>query len=246
MRKSWLVAFFTLMVAGPAGAADPTAEALLNRVDDFARGESSHATLRMQVQTQRYTRTMELEAWSKGTDKSLIRILSPAKEAGVSTLMVDDNIWNYMPNVDRTLKIPPGMMSGAWMGSHISNDDLVKDNRLSEQFTYAVTGRPEGPDGVWTLELVPKPDAPVVWGKVVAQVGADEQPRQVAYYDEKGALVRTMRFLDLKSFDGRTLPSRMRVDPADSPGEFTEITYLTLDFDIPVDDGTFSLQALRR
>ena len=88
-----------------AAAADPTAAELLNRVDDFARGDSSHAVMRMTVKTKRYERSMEMEAWSKGTERSLVRILSPAKDKGVATLKVDDNIWNYLPKVDRTTKV---------------------------------------------------------------------------------------------------------------------------------------------
>ena len=250
MRRTFLslvaAAGLAWALPGVAQAADPTAEELLNRVDDFARGESSHATMRMTVKTSRYERSMEMEAWSKGTERSLIRILKPAKEAGVSTLKVDDNIWNYMPKVDRTIKVPAGMMSGAWMGSHISNDDLVKENRLAEEFTYEITGRPEGGAGAWVVEAVPKPDAPVVWGKVVATVGVDRQPQSVRYFDEDGALVRTMVFEDVRELGGRAVPTTMRVEPADKPGEFTEITYISLNFDVELDDRRFSLQSLRK
>lgn len=235
-----------LGLGASAAAADPTAAELLNRVDDFARGDSSHAVMRMTVKTKRYERSMEMEAWSKGTERSLIRILSPAKDKGVATLKVDDNIWNYLPKVDRTMKVPAGMMSGSWMGSHISNDDLVKDNRLSEDFTYQITQKPGGDQGHWEVEAVPKPDAAIVWGKVVASVHPDLQPRDVRYYDEDGVLVRTMSFHDVQEFDGVRLPARMRVEPAEDPGEYTEITYTSLDFDVALDDAAFGLQALRK
>lgn len=252
-RRLLPIAFAAALGLGPLvvaqaaePAADPTAEELLNRVDDFARGDSSFAKMRMTVKTSRYERSMEMEAWSKGTERSLIRITAPAKEAGVSTLKVEDNIWNYMPKVDRTIKVPSGMMSGSWMGSHISNDDLVKENRLADEFTYAITGRPDGEQGSWVVEAIPKPDAPVVWGKVEAEVGFDRQPRAVRYYDEDGELVRTMSFAEVKEFDGETLPTVMRVEPADKPGEYTQITYLELDFGVAVDDSRFTLQSLRK
>lgn len=201
----------------------------------------------MQVKTDRYERTMEMEVWSRGTEESLIRILAPAKEKGVSTLKVGDNIWNYLPKVDRTLKIAGAAMSGAWMGSHISNDDLVKSSRLAEDFTWTVSQEP-GPDGTgsWVIELVPRPDAPVVWGKVVVQIRHDKQPEQIAYFDEKGRLVRTMRFLQIQEMSGRTFPTVVRVEPADAPGEFTQIQYQQMEFDIELPDRTFSLQALKR
>ena len=107
-------------------ADEPTIEELLDATDDINRGESSITTIEMQVRTARYERTMSMQAWSRGEENSLIRILSPAKDAGTTTLKVGDDMWNYLPKVDRTMKIPRGMMSGSWMGSHFSNDDLVK------------------------------------------------------------------------------------------------------------------------
>ena len=180
--------------------AEPTVEELLKATDDVARGEQSVAVIAMHVKTARYERSMEMKAWSQGTEKTLIRILSPMKDAGVVTLKVEDNIWNYLPKVDRTMKIPSGMMSGSWMGSHFSNDDLVRENRLSEEFDATMTAKPDGkPDGLYVIELIPKPEAPVVWGKVVTRVRADMIPVDVKYYDEKGTLVRTMSFGEPRS-----------------------------------------------
>ena len=131
-----------LGLSASAAAAGPTVEELLDATDDFSRGSSSHGKMTMQVKTDRYERTMKMEVWSRGTEDSLIRILEPAKEKGVSTLKVGDNMWNYLPKVDRTLKIAGAAMSGSWMGSHISNDDLVKSSRLREDFTYKLTAEP--------------------------------------------------------------------------------------------------------
>lgn len=231
-----------------AAQADDQAEveALLKRSDDLYRGQSSHAVLEMQVKTSRYERTMKMESWAQGEEKTLIRILEPAKDAGVSTLKVGDNLWNYLPKVDRTMKVPAGMMSGSWMGSHFSNDDLVQESRLSDDYTFQIQERPTGTEGRWVIDLVPKPEAPVVWGKVTHTLGADEMPVQTMYFDEKGNLVRTMTFEEVGEVGGRTVPKVMRLVPADESGEFTLIRYVELDFDAQVPDSTFSLQALKR
>ncbi|MFT5684421.1 MAG: outer membrane lipoprotein-sorting protein [Myxococcota bacterium] len=229
-----------------AFAEDPTVEQLLSGTDDLTRGTSSQAIMVMEVKTARYERTVKMQSWSQGTDKSLIQILEPAKEAGISTLKVGDNIWNYLPKVDRTMKVPAGMMSGAWMGSHISNDDLVKESRLSEDFDYEITERPEGDTGRWVIELTPRPDAAIVWGKIVATIGVDQLPQTISYHDEDGALVRTMTYSDIRDIGGRLIPTRFTVVPADKPGEYTAISYESLEFDVEIPDSTFSLQALRR
>lgn len=232
------------VAAGPA--AEPTIDELLNAADDIQRGESSHATITMQVKTDRYERTMTMESWAQGTEKTLIRILQPDKDAGIATLKVDDNIWNYLPKVDRTMKVPAGMMGGSWMGSHFTNDDLVKESRMSEDFDGVITGRPEGGAGEWVVELTPKPDAPVVWGKVIARVNPALIPTRIEYFDEKGTLVRTMQFQDIRTMDGRQVPATMLLQPADKPDEYTRVSYDAIDFDVQIPDSTFTLQALKR
>jgi len=227
--------------------AEPTIEEILRATDDVGRGEHSIAVVSMHVKTTRYERKMKMKAWSQGTERSLIQILEPPKEAGMSTLKVEDNIWNYLPKIDRTMKVPSGMMSGSWMGSHFSNDDLVRENRLSEEFTASFSAKPNGdPNGFYVIELVPKPEAPVVWGKVVSKVRADLVPVAVQYFDEKGALVRTMSFGDVREIGGRLMPGTMTLTPEDKPGEMTRITYEELDFETEVPESTFSLQSLKQ
>lgn len=224
--------------------AAPTAEELLNATDDVFRGKSSTATIEMQVKTKRYERTMRMRSWALGTEKSLIVIDEPAKDAGMATLKVDDNIWNYLPKVDRTMKVPAGMMSGSWMGSHFSNDDLVKENRLAEEFTW--TEPTQNELGNWVLTLTPKPDAPVVWGSLVVEVTEDRIPVKVVYNDEDGSVARTMTWEDVKEIGGRKMPALMRLVPADAPDEFTVVRYIDIDFDADVPESKFSLQSLKQ
>ena len=229
-------------------AAEPTIEELLDGVDDVNRGASSQGKMTMNVKTSRWQRSMTMELWSRGEEHSLMRIIAPAKEAGTATLRVEDNIWNYLPKVDRTMKVPAAMMSGNWMGSHFTNNDLVHGSRFADDFTFRFTQRPSQPGvGHWVIECIPKENAPVVWGKVIIKVrAADRVPDEITYWDEDGSLVRTMAFTDIQQIDGKPVPMRMRVTPADEEGEFTEIVYDSLEFDVDIPDSTFTLQALRR
>jgi hypothetical protein len=234
----------------PTAAEDSSDEAreLLDYTDDMYRGLSSHATLTMNVRTARWERSITIEAWSLGEEKSLMVIRSPAKEAGMATLKVDDNIWNYLPKVDRTMKVPASMMSGSWMGSHFTNDDLVKDSRMADDYDYQITSRPEDNEAnEFIIECIPRPDAPVVWGKVVVRIdGEARMPTEITYWDEKGNLKRTMSFLEFREVGGRTIAGKMRLLPADDPDEFTEVVYGDIEFDLELPESTFTLQALRR
>ena len=238
-----------LVLAVPAGAKDPpSVEELLDKADDLWRGSSSQGQISMHIKTGRWQRSLTMRVWSQGTEKTLIQILAPAKEKGTATLKVNNEIWHYLPKVDRTIKVPASMMSGSWMGSHFTNDDLVRESRFTDDFDCEVSARPEGGrEGHHVVECIPHPDAPVVWGKVVLGFRAsDELIERITYHDEDDELVRTLDYADIGSLGGRRLPKRVRVIPADEPDELTEVVYEELAFDVELPRRIFSLQALRR
>jgi outer membrane lipoprotein-sorting protein len=242
-----LLLALTLTLVPVAAHGQESAADIIDRVDRILRGESSHGTATMDVVTENWERSMTMEMWSLGTDYSLIRITAPKSEEGTATLKAEDDIWNYLPRVDRTIKIPASMMMGAWMGSHFTNDDLVKESRLIEDYDIEIAfeGDREGVE-VWDFELTPKPEAPVVWGSIAYRVRKDDlMPLWALYYDEDGNLVRTMTFSDFRVMGGRLVPAAMDVLPEDKPGERTSVRYAELQFDIDIDRDFFSLRALR-
>jgi outer membrane lipoprotein-sorting protein len=236
------------MVAGGAAAPAVDARAIVDRVDRLLRGDSSEGELTMAVVTRRWTRTLTMRVWSEGTDKALIKVTAPAKEAGTVTLKTGDEIWNYLPKIDRTIRVPTSMMMASWMGSHFTNDDLVKDSRLVRDYDIALefSGPRDGAD-VWEFTLTPRPEAAVVWGRIVLQVRqGDLMPTWARYYGEDGGLRRTMRFSDYRTMGGRLVPAATTVVPADKPDESTVIAYRRLVFDVRLPPETFTLGALKR
>ena len=225
-----------------------TAEEIIDRVDRLLRGDSSHGVARMEVVTENWERQLTMEMWSLGVDYSLIRVQAPAREAGTATLKATEDIWNYLPKVDRAIKIPASMMAGAWMGSHFTNDDLVKESQLIKDYFIELTydGDRDGVT-VWEFRLTPKPEAPVVWGHVDYQVRqADYMPLWTRFYAEDGELARTMRYSEFTNLGGRIVPAVMEMVPADKPGETTKVIYEQLLFDVDIDQSFFSLRNLQR
>ncbi len=221
---------------------------LMRHIDRLWRGDTSHATMSMTVKTRRYERTMKMEAWSKGKERSLFVIHEPKKDRGIATLKVEENIWNYLPKVNRVTKVPASMMSGSWMGSHFTNDDLVKENTYEDDYDSTVTFEGDR-DGILIYEVtsLPKPDAPVVWGKVIMLIRQDNlAPIKAVYFDEEGVEVRVMIFDRLKQVDGRDIPLRMTLRPEDEPNESTVIVYHDIAFGMPLDERTFSLRSLKQ
>src|SRR5215510_4509446 len=233
---------------GFAATDDQRTREIVDRVDRLLRGESSIGTVTMEISTANWQRTLSMQIWSLGTENALVRVTKPEKEAGTATLKVANNIWHYLPKVNRTIKIPTSMMMASWMGSHFTNDDLVKDSRLIHDYFIAISfeGERSGAQ-VYEFTLTPKPEAAVVWGKIVLEVRqADLMPTWQHFYDEDGKLVREMTLSDYKMMGGRLVPTRMVVRPADKPGEQTMIIYNDLTFDVAISEDTFSLRNLER
>ena len=224
------------------------AEEILRQVDDLWRGSSSHSIFTMHIKTAHYTRDMRLEGWSKGKDKTLVRILLPLKDKDTATLKSGNNVFTYLPRTDRTIRLTSGMMMSSWMGSHFTNDDLVKESRMEDDYdpTISFEGKRDGRD-IIEFTLIPKPDAAVVWGKVVAAVLSDGYlPLKFTYYDEDMNIARTITFSKMEMLAGRLRPAVMRVVPADKPDEYTELVYEELELNIPIKDDFFSLASLKR
>jgi hypothetical protein len=249
----WCARILMLGAAGVLAAAQPAAAQtdpmdIIDRVDRLMRGDSSRGVATMEVVTEHWEREMTMEVWSLGTDYSLVRLRAPRRDAGTATLMAGDDIWNYLPKVDRTIKIPASMMGGSWMGSHFTNDDLVKESRLVDDYDVemAFEGERDGVD-VWELRLTPKPEAAVVWGHMAFLVRQrDSMPLWARYYDEDGELARTMEYSAFTEMGGRLVPGVMDMVPADKPEERTSFRYEELEFDVDLDTSFFSLRTLQR
>ena len=249
MFKIFLVNIFICIIfLNYANASNLDPEKILDGVDDLYRSNSSHGIITLSVTTVNWKRTLTLEQWSKGEDKSLIKILKPKKEKGLATLRVDKNVWNYMPKVKRVVKIPSSMMSSSWMGSHFTNDDLVKQSRMTEDYTFSITfeGTREGKD-IIEITCIPNKDAAVVWGKVEVIVLRDDYiPIRMIYYDEDLLLSRTLEFTDIRTMNGKMIPTLMSISPADEPNESTIVRWEEIQFDVSIEDEFFSLRKLQQ
>lgn len=234
--------------AAPPSPGDPDfAKYLLDRVDDQHRGESSHGTFTMNVKTERWERSMTLELWSLGHDYSLVRILEPKKERGTVTLKAKTDMFTYLSKTGRTVKISGASLGGSWMGSHFTNDDLIKGTRLADDFDYTIEDGPkvEG-EATWALILIPKPKAVVVWGEVDVLVRkSDLLPVGELFYDEDLKPVRKMEFSDYQQIAGNDVAMRMRMTPLDKPDEYTEMIFSKLEFGVALDAEFFSVSRLQ-
>ena len=239
--------FFGIFFSTCADASNLNPKKILDSVDDVYRSNASHGILTLTVTTTNWQRTLTLEQWSKGKNKHLIKVLKPKKEKDLATLRVDNNVWNYMPKVKKVVKIPSSMMSSSWMGSHFTNDDLVKQSRMVKDYDFSISF--EGiRDGIDIVEItcIPKKNAAVVWGKVeVIVYREDFIPLRLIYYDEDLNLSRKLEFSNIQILDNKKIPLQMQMIPEDEPGESTTVHWKEIKFDLTISDDFFSLRKLQ-
>ena len=186
-----------------------------------------------------------MKGWTRGLDESLFVIEAPARDEGTATLRVGPNLWNYLPRISRTIRVPPSMMLGSWMGTDFTNDDLVKESSLLKDFNSRVDRRSTSPPG-WWITLSVKPDVVGRWARIDILVTDDSLPVEEHHFDRKGRLARTMVFDEIKVLGGRRLPTHMVLTPTGIEGQRTEMRYLEIQFNVPIPDDTFSLSRLER
>jgi len=227
-------------------APDPRAQALARKIDELYRSKTSYAQLEMEIVTPDWKRTLVIKAWTLGQDKTLIRILEPKKEAGVGTLRLGNEMWNYLPKTDKVIKIPPSMMMSSWMGSDFTNDDLVKEFTFVDDFLFKLVTPAEAEKGFLYLECRPKPGVPIVYDRIVIAVEeASTLPVWQKFYDEKGRVARIMTYGEVKTFGRRTVPSVMEMVPQTKQGYKTVMRYKDVQFDLALKDDLFTLRTLQ-
>lgn len=226
-----------------ATAAPPDIDALLNKLDRLYRSETSYSHVTMQVTTPHYERTLQMEIWTEGLEKTLIRIRSPQKEKNSATLRIHKEMWNYLPRVNKTIKIPPSMMMSSWMGSDFTNDDLVKESSMRAD--YNARYLPSKPEHL-EIELVPKENKAIVWAKIIVTLDAkDLLPISEKFYDERNQLTRTIYFKNVKTIGTRQVPVKLELINAKKEKHSTILIYDTLNFNPQLPADTFSLRQLR-
>lgn len=226
-----------------AAAGSKSARSIIDEVEQLYRGAASEAAITMVVETPQYQRTLKMSGLSLGRELGLFRILAPKKDRGIATLKRETEMWNYFPKINKVIKVPPSMMMGSWMGSDFTNDDLVKETQLIDEYQLSMTES----DTDYLITLTPKEDTVTLWGKIDYRVSKSPLlPVSQTFYDDKGVKVRIMTFSEPKEFDGRLMPSVVEMTPLGKKGHRTLVIYDSIAFEPPsVTKDTFTMRNLK-
>lgn len=239
---------FLLILMLPGLLPAQNATEIVRKADQKMRGATSQANMVIRIVRPSWSREMEVKTWMKGTGYAMILIKSPARDKGTSFLKKRKEVWNWLPTLERTIKLPPSMMSQSWMGTDFTNDDLVKESSVVEDYTHTIVGDTVIADrNCYILQLIPKPEAAVVWGKLILCIDKqDFLELSTRFYDEQGVLQNTMWADEVKMMDGRLIPTHMEMVPAEKPDQRTEIIYKSILFDRPIADDFFSVDGMKQ
>ena len=225
-----------------------TAKDIVKKADENMRGKTSEAQITIKIIRPIWSREMNMKAWSKGDDYSMILVTSPAKEKGTVFLKRLKEVWNWIPSIERHIKLPPSMMSQSWMGTDFTNDDLVREASSVVDYDHTLLGK-EAIMGkeCYKIQMIPKPSAAIVWEKVIVWIDTiDFLQLKAEFYDEDGELVNIMNSSDIKEMGGRKITSKIEMIPVDKEGQSTVIIYNDIIFDKPINDDFFTTRNMKQ
>ncbi|MBN2039663.1 MAG: outer membrane lipoprotein-sorting protein [Spirochaetes bacterium] len=224
-----------------------TGKEIIEKSEKATRGDTSRALYEITIKTRRWTRTLKLEAYENRKEKKSFSIIhAPKKDSGNRFLLIDQNMWHYIPDIQQTIKISPSMMLDSWMGSDFSNDDIVKESSILKDYTHKLIGN-EAIDGFqcYNIELLPKPDAAVVWGKIIYYARqSDCLPVKEEFYNEHNVLKKIMTCSEFKKMHNRIIPTVYTMKTVSKKDQYTRMKIEKIMFNIPINSKIFSKQNL--
>lgn len=246
MNKQLKSTLLLCLLSFAAMAQDPVQ--IIQKSLDKLNGKSNEGEMEMTIVRPRYSRTMTMKSWSLGNAYFMIYITGPARDKGQVFLKRQTDMWNWIPNISRMIKLPPSMMAQNWMGSDFTNDDLVKMNSLVVDYAHKLLGE-ETIEGLpcYKIELIPNPDSNIVWGKIHLWISKGEYYQMKGeYFDEDFDLVNIMEASEITQFDDRKLPARLVMTPVNKPGNKTIMVNKKLKFNTDLKESFFSQQNMKR
>lgn len=245
LLKSVLTSFMLLGLF--LGMSGQSATDIIKAADQKIKGHSSEANMTIRIVRPTWQREISMKTWSKGDDYALILITAPAKDKGTVSLKRDKEVWNWMPSIERTIKLPPSMMTQSWMGTDFTNDDLVKQSSIVTDYIHELEKDTMIENlSCYKIIMTPKPEAAVVWGKIIIYISQkDYMQLRAEYFDEDGYLINIMSGSKIKNLGGKMLPSEMEMIPVDKPGQKTVLIYNSLKFDVPIEESFFTVQNMK-
>ncbi len=243
-----IILFVLIIFSNTVYGQNFTAKEIVIKSDEKTRGTTSQGEMTMTIVRHTWTRSMTMKSWEKNNGFALIVITSPAKEKGQAFLKIKSDMWNWLPSIEKMIKVPPSMMMQSWMGSDFTNDDLVKESSIVNDYTHKLIVKEKVRDVLcYKIEMTPLPNAAVTWGKVIVWITVDGFNQwKIEYYDEDMALINVMNASDVKRMGDRDIPTRLEIIPVENKDNKTILITKSMIFNKPISNSFFSQQNMKK
>jgi hypothetical protein len=228
--------------------ADLTATQIIKKIDDQMLTNTSYAEAEMTIKTSDGApRTLRFKAYSIGRDLALMEYTAPAREKGIKFLRREKNMWLYFPLADRVRQIKGHMLREGMMGSDFSYEDASETESVYDHYNAKLLPNERFKDrDVYVLELTAK-DTDVTYQK--RQVWVDMEwfvPLKEDLYAKSGLVLKELEMWDIKKIAGRYYPTTWKMVNKLTGSSSTELIFVDIKLDVPVDEKLFSLENLKR
>ena len=198
--------FACVVVCRAATPATVDAEAVLKRSDGYRNGWPSYV-LHVKITNFESSKADEeklYEVSQKGIEKTYVEFMSP-REKGQHLLMLGDDMWVYLPDTSRPVRITPlERLSG-----DASNGDVARTNYAADYLPVYVRTEKAGADDCYVLNLTAKRKG-ATYQRILYWVRVqDERPVKAEFYLTSGKLVKSATFDEFLTVEGRGQLRRM-------------------------------------
>ena len=245
--KKYIVIPLLILFAGSAASQTLSGEEILQRVDRNMVVEQATSVSTMIIHGRSGTRTITSKAWTKGEHNAFVEYLSPPREKGKKMLRLDDMLWVYTPEPnDRIITISGHLLRQSVMGSDLSYEDLVENDKMTDMYEASVAGSEDfNGRSCWVLELTAKKSDVSYHSRKVWVDSGRWLPLKEERYAKSGRLLKTMEMNEVFKVGDRWYPKRMTFKDMLSRGKGTEYIIESIDLNVEIPDHMLTKAALR-
>jgi hypothetical protein len=227
---------------------EPNPVDIVRKANDLLRFTTSEAELDIQIIRPRWQKSMSMKTWTKGTDYAMTLITAPAKEAGTVYLKKKNELWNWLPKVKKTIKLPGSMLGQNFMGTDLTASDVWSNSNIESEFDHKLIGKEmQGGQMCYKIESVTHEDSDIIWGKIISWIDVKNFIQmKVEFYDEDMDLANTFLASQVKNMAGKMRATKLEVIPANKKGQKTIVSYRSLKVDHAIPTEFFTVENMKK
>lgn len=224
----------------------PDGNSILDKMDKNMSSKNQVVKAKMIVHGRRASRTMEMKSWSVGDKQSFTEYLSPAREAGTKMLKLEDKLWIYSPSTDRIIQISGHMLRQSMMGSDLSYEDMMNDEKMRDKYNAEVIFDEVYQERkCWVLEMTAKVDD-VAYFKRKVWVDTERYiPLKEELFAKSGKLLKKTELSNVKNINGRWYPMKVEFKDMLKSGGGTEFIVDEIQFNVRIPENLFTKGSLK-